>query len=172
MAQLQKWLDQHNSEIDYAYEFKQVSQIPLPLIQGALYLGPCFPKKEMERQLQAHKIDAVISVGFLHTPFYQENFPPNYPMPSSYTFEAYDDANFASQFREILPRIAEVIHNELLQGRNVYVHCKAGVSRSPMAVIWYFMHYHRMNALQAVKHVKLSRHCIYPQLAFLNLLEN
>lgn len=39
--------------------------------------------------------------------------------------------------RNILPRAVKAIHEELSQGRKVYVHCTAGLGRAPAACIAY-----------------------------------
>ena len=52
---------------------------------------------------------------------------------------------------------ADFIHEQLQQGNNVYVHCRAGVGRSAMAVAAYLMKYKNKTAQKACKIIVAQR---------------
>jgi atypical dual specificity phosphatase len=61
--------------------------------------------------------------------------------------------------RRKLPRCVDVLNELLHSGRTVYVHCNAGVNRSPSVVIAY-LHWIEGWALeQALVHVRACRDC-------------
>lgn len=59
--------------------------------------------------------------------------------------------------REKLLQGAERIHSELEKGRKVFVHCMAGVSRSPSVVICYLLIYRQMSFSSAYCMVREKR---------------
>lgn len=64
------------------------------------------------------------------------------------------------------------IHQQRLAGRNVLVHCAAGVSRSSTIVIGYLMRTERWDLAKTVKLVKGKRPCVSPNTGFFTQLEN
>jgi len=50
---------------------------------------------------------------------------------------------------EQLQQAAAWIHSQRSAGRRVYVHCKGGRERSPMAVLAYLMQYHQLSLQEA-----------------------
>jgi len=60
----------------------------------------------------------------------------------------------------------EFIHEHRTQGRNVFVHCQAGMSRSPTIVIGYLIKNEAMNYETALEYVKKRRPRIGPNKGF------
>ncbi len=73
--------------------------------------------------------------------------------------------------RELLPGILEKIHIELCSGKNVGVHCNAGVSRSPTVVIAYLMKFCNMTFAESFNHVQIYRPSINPNPLFISFLQ-
>lgn len=66
-----------------------------------------------------------------------------------------------------LSKITEYIHNNLRQGRRVFVHCFAGKQRSASVVIAYIMRYYKLDLNKAIELVKSKRMIIFtPQCNF------
>lgn len=58
------------------------------------------------------------------------------------------------------------IDDALSGGNSVYVHCYAGVSRSPTIVAAYLIKIHKMTAAEALKYIAERRPCIDPNEGF------
>ncbi len=61
--------------------------------------------------------------------------------------------------RERLPECARVLDELMRAGHRVYVHCSAGMNRSPSAVIAYLHWYEGRDLDEAVRHVTRRRSC-------------
>lgn len=72
---------------------------------------------------------------------------------------------------EHIIHILEKVHEKLYSGKNVGVHCIAGVSRSASLVIMYLMKHCGLNLDQAYSHVKRFRHIVEPNRSFMQQLE-
>ena len=66
-----------------------------------------------------------------------------------------------------LPKALKFIEDSKVQGKNVLVHCTAGVSRSPTIVIAYVMAKYKVPFEQAFEFVKKKRPCISPHPGFI-----
>jgi hypothetical protein len=53
--------------------------------------------------------------------------------------------------------IMKLIHENLIQGKNILVHCGAGMERSPLVVACYLKEYHMLSLDEAYKVVKTHR---------------
>jgi len=53
---------------------------------------------------------------------------------------------------------------------SVFVHCAAGISRSPTIILAYLMKMEHMNLSSSFKYLKDKRHCICPNSGFMNQL--
>jgi protein-tyrosine phosphatase len=69
-----------------------------------------------------------------------------------------------------LRRMVEFVQNERQAGRTVYVHCKAGVSRSGMVVIAYVMQKYHWTRDQALAYARSKRPGTRPNPAFMERL--
>jgi rhodanese-related sulfurtransferase len=61
---------------------------------------------------------------------------------------------------------ADVINTWVSEGKNVLVHCTAGVSRSVTATIWYLMRYRGYTWDDALELIRRARPIAYPNLRF------
>ena len=135
-----------------------LSHIPIDnnQIKGKLYLGG----RNALNQVKEYNIDHLISMidaptvhGIKH-----EKFPIN----------DYNTDECRMQLAGMLNTISSSIHKSLLEGKNVCVHCLAGVSRSPAVVADYLMTYHQTP--NPLKYIKSHRHVIRPNPGFIRLL--
>jgi dual specificity MAP kinase phosphatase len=86
-----------------------------------------------------------------------------------YTFiEAYDLPTF--KMTNIFDDCFIYIENIRLRNRRVYIHCNAGVSRSPTIVIAYVMKYLKLDFKSAYQFVKNTRLTIKPNAGFISQL--
>jgi protein-tyrosine phosphatase len=81
-----------------------------------------------------------------------------------------DQEQNAQQLDGYLDQITSSIHQSLSNGKNVCVHCKAGISRSSTVVIEYLIKYHNMGN-EALNYVKKFRPIICPNAGFYRLLK-
>lgn len=72
---------------------------------------------------------------------------------------------------EWLRRQVEFVSAQVREGRPVYVHCRAGVSRSGMVVLAYQMARHGWTLEQALEHVRTHRKVVRPNRHFRKLLK-
>ncbi|BGP40421.1 tyrosine protein phosphatase yvh1 [Rhodotorula kratochvilovae] len=83
---------------------------------------------------------------------------------------AVDDTDRTNILEHLLPT-AEFIHTALENGRNVLVHCQAGVSRSTTLVAGYLMLKRGLNVEQALDKIRAARPQVEPSESFLMQLE-
>jgi protein tyrosine phosphatase len=81
-----------------------------------------------------------------------------------------DDEN-VKMMKECLTSVLPSIHESIMNGKRVCVHCKAGVSRSATVVIAYLMKYEKMDWHEAVQRVRELRPIICPNKGFLQVLK-
>ncbi|XP_067127991.1 dual specificity protein phosphatase 3-like [Centruroides vittatus] len=81
--------------------------------------------------------------------------------------EAFDTISF--RLNVYFQDAANFIENALSSGGKVYVHCRAGISRSAALVIAYLMIKHRMSVQDAIRKIKENRNII-PNGGFLRQL--
>jgi len=56
-----------------------------------------------------------------------------------------------------MARVAHYIHTQISQNSPIYVHCFAGIERSPAACIAYLCQYHKLELWEAIHQVKQVR---------------
>jgi dual specificity MAP kinase phosphatase len=81
-----------------------------------------------------------------------------------------DDEN--ADISEYFFKVHTVISEAIKAGKNILVHCAAGVSRSPTLAIAYLMIENRWNYNKAYDFVKKKRYFIYPNAGFVKQLQN
>ena len=69
----------------------------------------------------------------------------------------YDGMNPPFTLTDKMDEAADWIHDRIVEGQNVLVHCAYGVERSPLTVAWYLMRYEGLNLTEAYETV-LSQH--------------
>lgn len=80
------------------------------------------------------------------------------------------DSFTVSKLENELDRLTALIHESIQAGKNVCVHCQAGVSRSVTVVCAYLMKYYGLGWIQAIDRVRDERFFICPNRGFLGLL--
>lgn len=78
--------------------------------------------------------------------------------------------NVKANLLGILPECLEFVSNAQKVGQNVFVHCVAGISRSPSVLIAYFMVKYSVNYYTARDYVNKGRPGIYPNKGFISQL--
>ena len=101
------------------------------------------------------------------------NVPKELPKICSDEFKCikynWDDVFFFDILTD-LDKIVDQIHNEIIDGNSVLVHCAKGISRSASVIIAYLMKYNKMDYDNAYKYVKSLRSCIDPNIGFVEQL--
>ena len=64
----------------------------------------------------------------------------------------------------------EIIHEALKENGNIYIHCIAGVSRSPTIVIAYLMRLNQWSVYESIEYVKSKRPMTDPNFGFIEQL--
>lgn len=124
-----------------------------------IFLGALPNKKDPSylRRMNHERIGAVLS---LNEPWERRNFADSVP------FTRDDWAAARKDYRSIdaldhyylnfdqLDQAADFINAELVDGKNVYVHCKSGMGRSAMAIAAYMIKYEKMTPDQAARQIE------------------
>ena len=130
----------------------------ISLILPGLYQGNYYGAIDKEK-LDLLNISAILNCGC-----------NNYKTEKIYLkIEMEDSMN--EDLLEILPKATLFIHNNLSSGRNVYVHCKGGFSRSTSVVIGYLMKYKDFTLKKALEFVKDQNPRTKPNMGFMIQLQ-
>lgn len=70
-----------------------------------------------------------------------------------------------------LNRITNFIRENIIQGRNVFIHCEHGFSRSPSVLAAYLMRYHKLNIIKSIIFIKEKRNKCFKKIRFKFALE-
>jgi len=135
------------------------------LIEAGLYLGSvdAFKNKSFIK-----KIGAVVSITRIPTEEFGLPEHINYKEGThlDICLADHEDANISQHFKEAF----DFIYTHINDGRAVFVHCAAGISRSATLVVSFLMRRHRMSVYDALKYVKKQRPCVRPNDGFLQQL--
>lgn len=128
------------------------------IIPKKLYLGNRNNAKSVNF-LDKHNIDAILTIA---------KTPVKNPQIRNYMLKEYKHMKFLDTQNSKLPfdEIADWIHEQIKLERTVLVHCEAGISRSPSAVISYYMKYKNMKFNAALDFVTSLRTCVNPIMSF------
>jgi protein-tyrosine phosphatase len=141
------------------------SLMHMQLIVPHLYLGDAHNAGRI-KELIYFKIDTVINVST--TPNYFESIEVKY----SFKYIKYPWSDIESfNILDELDKIISLIHVLIIEGKNVFVHCGAGVSRSVSVVIAYLIKYNNMKYDQAFNLIKSIRWFIKPNSGFVEQYE-
>lgn len=148
-------------------DYQRIDLVPSPT-PGKLYLGPWMPHLApyIDGQLREKHVSCVLSLGFQRSPVAQGSM-------ATYVYDLRDspDAESMSRMSSILEEVSLVLHSFLQEGRNVYIHCQAGISRSPTCVLYYLMRYAKLDLNSALLHLLSARPCVRPNHGFWRILE-
>lgn len=128
---------------------------------GGLYLGNHHNAQDPEF-LESANITAILDVAGFDRKYSKKI---SYKSVPAFDYEGFDMSVF---FEECF----EFIHEYRVQGRNVFVHCQAGMSRSPTIVIGYLLKNEGMDYETAFEFVKKRRARIGPNKGFRTQLKN
>lgn len=131
---------------------------------GTLYLGVLSTISPWQNSLNWMKEEGITDVLSVVEPF--ENISKGLlikPIPpkklqkegiNQFQLEAED---FETLSQQQIERGVEYLNDALSKGGKVYVHCKAGRSRSALVVMCYLVKYQKMTAQEALAHVRAQR---------------
>lgn len=94
-----------------------------------------------------------------------ECLPPKFPNDFEYKVISVTDEP-STRLNNYFQEATDFIKKAIEEGKNVLVHCFAGVSRSATIVIAYLMRFHKMEYNTALSHVKSRRPWINPNYGF------
>lgn len=147
-----------------ALKKKNFHEIQIGRTSGKLFLGaiPNRLTSDGEKLANYEKVGAVLS---LNEP--RERRPTGLSLP----YQAEDWKAMGVEYKmlnihdhtlldnESLDQAADFIYENIKAGKSVYVHCRAGVGRSAMAIAAYLIKYEYKTAEQAAEIIKTSRPC-------------
>lgn len=111
-----------------------------------LYLGSYYDACNLSK-LQNLEITHIVNVS---------NLSNCYPLNFNY-FKIDIDDDSEEDINKYFTKTSRFIHNAILKGSNVLVHCVAGKSRSPTLIIAYLIQKKHMTLENAIKLVKEKR---------------
>jgi hypothetical protein len=143
---------------EYTAISQELTHIPLSL-SGKLYIGG----RVALNTYKNYNIDHIITL-------FKFNNKIQDVKHEIYDIIDYDKEEFVQQLNDCLDQITSSIHQSLMDGKNVCVHCKGGISRSSTVLIEYLIKYQNMGS-EALDYVKKYRPIICPNPGFYRLLK-
>ena len=151
----------NSDEVPWSYENYSVVIEPSDGI-GGLFLGNIETAKDT-LLLREKKVTVVLNVSGKQVDYFTNE------VEFSKALQIIDHHYF--DFSVHFTNCFDFIHEHRSQGRNVLVHCVAGISRSPTIVIGYLMTHLDMNFENALKFTKEKRRCTSPNHGFVKQLK-
>lgn len=142
------------------YVIDEVPDLSVSQILPWLYLGSQDVIFDYEL-LKSKNITHILSIGI--------PCPP-YPDITNIYFDALDVEEF--RIADLFQKCIETIEKVHQDSGIIYVHCNAGVSRSPTIVTAYLMQNSKMSSTEAINTIKLVRPKINPNRGFLEQLRD
>ena len=153
-----------------------VSGMDFHAVPPCLFLGP-YPQSFQDVEiLKAHGVTAVLSVQTdgdlrlrrLHWDRFEEHYRQAgidcYRLP----IEDFDEEDLVAK----LPAAVQLLKRLVDEGKQVYVHCTAGMGRSPAVVVMYLSQYHGKSLMEALEYVSACRAVVCPNVnAIIRALE-
>jgi len=168
---LKKSLNYDEKKFSKYHAFRpSISKIPLPNSNKFIYLG------DVTSQYYADKLNIDIIISFrdnLQNKLYEyETVTINNHKFVHHIFHIDDNFTQESIIRmnRVLPFISDIMKTGIIENKIILVHCMAGVSRSPTAIIYFLVTNYFNDLLKSVRYVKYYREIIYPNDAFIKLL--
>lgn len=125
-----------------------------PCFNSSLFLGNATAATN-EKWLKDNDIDKILNV----TP-YDYQYPDAVQVVQVPHIDNDHHLTQVKMYKK-LPHMIDLVRTWLKEGKNVLVHCKAGVNRSPTVVIAYLVQYHDMSVQDATKLVREQRPAAY-----------
>ncbi len=89
-----------------------------------------------------------------------------------YTIDDNDEEETMLKMDQILLETSLFLYEHLKNGRNVLVHCRAGISRSATVVLDFLCKYNNWKLVKAYGQLQNCRMCINPSFGFYELLKH
>lgn len=121
-----------------------------------LYLGASWNANNI-RELMHYKIDTIVNVAYEIGCYYTDKFQYH---------RYYWDDHESFQILDDLDLVVDQIYHDIKNGKNVFVHCAMGISRSAAVIIAYLIKYENKNYEDAFVTVKKIRENINPNHGF------
>jgi protein-tyrosine phosphatase len=143
-----------------------ISGMDFHAVPPALFLGPYPQSREDVELLKAHGVTAVLSVqtdGDLRLRHIQwDRFEEHYRQAGIDCYrlpiEDFNEEDLVAK----LPAAVQLLKRLVDEGRQVYVHCTAGMGRSPAVVVMYLSQYHGKSLMEALEYVSACRAVVCP----------
>lgn len=148
---------EYNSMIEFLKGRKVVNDIS-EIIPNKLYLGNYY-SATLKEALKEKGITHILMVGYYLSEIYPNDF--------TYKSIEIDDAEQEDIFKYFYSSI-----NLIEKSNIVYIHCKAGISRSASFVIAYIMFHFKYNLEEAFDYVQKRREIICPNEGFMMQLKD
>lgn len=137
------------------------------VIPGKLAVGGLPQPGDRDRFKQAN-IQVILSL----TAPMEADLPPDVAASFRCARVALPDSRYEAQLRvERLAKAVDLVHRSLSQQLPTYVHCLAGIERSPLVCVAYLCRYHQLDLWEAVNWLKQVRPCAAPSMAQLQVLQ-
>jgi hypothetical protein len=133
-------------------------------MRGRLYLGSRPGKLELE-MMKSLGITHILDVTANTPPAFARILRREFVYKNIRLFDSHDQ-KIVQHFPETYTYIEECIRS----GRNILVHCEAGISRSATIVLAYLIKSRKMNLTNAFRFVRQRRTIIQPNFGFVNQL--
>ena len=137
-----------------------MNESSLDEIIPGLYLGSWLQSKDLEL-LRGKGITHIINLSLLSN-YYENEF-------TYYKIEINDDED--EDISKFFNKSNKFIYNALWRGGKVFVHCLAGISRSPTIVLAFLIRKRKLTFEDAFKLLKEKRSKIDPNAGFIKQLE-
>jgi hypothetical protein len=133
--------------------FPEINQI----IYGKLFLGNYDAAKSID-MLEKFKITHILICGKYMEKHFENDLD-------------YLQLDLEDIIEENIERFFEITFDFIQAGERVFVHCNAGISRSPSIVIAYLMRRNKISFKEAFQKVKSCRENIFPNESFVDQLK-
>lgn len=164
------WSDFHHADHAQGEHDANLVLPPSDENQGSVWIGGIAALKDKHGVMR--HIDAVVSA--LHEDQVQQ-CALDVLIGSSrphIRVSVWDDPEEADQIALHFDRAADFVHKHVESGRNVLVHCAAGISRSTTLVLYYMLKYRGYKSVdEALEKVRERRPDANPNRGFLRVLE-
>lgn len=128
------------------------------IVYNKLYLGN-YDTARTKEVLDKYKITHILICGKYMEKHFEDSF-------------GYLQLDLEDIIEEDITRFFEVCYNFIQNSGRVFIHCNAGVSRSPSIVISYIMKKNNVSFKEAYEYVKSCRPCIFPNESFVEQLKS
>lgn len=118
---------------------------------ASIYLSGIQPYYSTQNEFVQHKIKTIISI-------LNDQFPPNLnPFGiDHYFFQFKDDPR--EKIEHIFYKTSNIIFRSIMNGENVLIHCRAGISRSVSVVIAFFLSCLVCNQYLIIPYIRKNKH--------------